>query len=160
MSFVIATPDVMTSAATDLATIGSDLSMAHTAAATPTVALARAAGDEVSAGVAHVFSRYADDFHALGGRATAFHEQFFQNMKASAASYTSAEDAITWLLAGGATSGPLAQELGSVAQELFSFVAAVVFAVLVVGFFAVAVPIVVVLQMIESFIQQLGSLLP
>ena len=35
MSYVIAAPEMMTSAATDLATIGSDLSAAHTAAAAP-----------------------------------------------------------------------------------------------------------------------------
>ena len=112
--------------------------MAHTAAAAPTViALAPAAGaDEVSAGVAHLFSQYAKDFQGLAGKATAFHEQFAQNLKTSAASYTSAENAIASLLAAGATSGPLAQELGSVAQELFSFVAAVVFAVLVVRVFS------------------------
>jgi hypothetical protein len=54
----------------------------------------------------------------------------------------------------------LRQYFGPLAQELFSVVGAVVLAVLIVGFFAVAVPIVVVLQMIESFIQRLGSLLP
>jgi triacylglycerol lipase len=39
MSYVIAAPEMMTSAATDLATIGSDLSAAHMAAALPTTAL-------------------------------------------------------------------------------------------------------------------------
>ncbi|HWS94792.1 MAG TPA: PE domain-containing protein, partial [Mycobacterium sp.] len=39
MSYVIAAPEMMTAAATDLATIGSDLSAAHTAAAASTVGL-------------------------------------------------------------------------------------------------------------------------
>jgi hypothetical protein len=76
MSYAIAAPKMMTSAATDLATIGSDLSVAHMAAAPPTVGLVPAAADEVSAGVAHLFSRYAEDFHGRAGRAAAFHEQF------------------------------------------------------------------------------------
>jgi hypothetical protein len=41
MSYVIAAPETMTSAATDLATIGSDLTAAHTAAATQTPHAAR-----------------------------------------------------------------------------------------------------------------------
>ena len=91
MSSVIAAPEMMTAAATDLATIGSDLSMAHLAAAVPTVALVPAAGDEVSAGVAHLFSRYAEDFQGLAGQATAFHENFAQHLTAGAHSYASAE---------------------------------------------------------------------
>jgi hypothetical protein len=39
MPYVIAAPEIMTSAATDLATIGSNLSAAHTAAAAPTLAV-------------------------------------------------------------------------------------------------------------------------
>jgi hypothetical protein len=50
MSYVIAAPEIMTSAAADLAAIGSDLSAAHLAAAAPTVSLVPAAADEVSAG--------------------------------------------------------------------------------------------------------------
>ena len=93
MSFVIAAPEMMTSAATDLAGIGSALSEAHTAAAAPTVALVPAAADEVSAGVAQLFSRCAEDFHALAGRAAAFHEQFVQALTAGAGCYVSAEAA-------------------------------------------------------------------
>ena len=91
MSSLIAAPEMMTAAATDLATIGSDLSMAHRAAAVPTVALVPAAADEVSAGVASLFSRYAEDFQGLAGKATAFHENFAQHLTAGAHSYASAE---------------------------------------------------------------------
>ena len=98
MSCVIAAPEMMTSAATDLATIGSDLSAAHTAAATPTLALTPAAADEVSAGVAHLFSRYAEDFHGLAAQAAALNDQFVQNLRAGAFSYTDIEAALTALL--------------------------------------------------------------
>ena len=63
MSFVIVTPEMMAAAATDLAGIGSALSEAHMAGAAPTVALVPAGADEVSAGVAHLFWRYAEDYH-------------------------------------------------------------------------------------------------
>jgi hypothetical protein len=91
MSYVIVVPEMLTAAAGDLATLGSDLSMAHTAAAVPTVALVPAAGDEVSTGIAHLFSRYAEDFHGLAGKAAASHEQFAQNLKTGAAWYTGIE---------------------------------------------------------------------
>ncbi|MGA9358920.1 MAG: PE family protein [Mycobacterium sp.] len=91
MSYVIASPEMMTAAATDLATIGSDLSTAHAAAAVSTVALVPAAADEVSAGIAHLFSRYAEDFQGLAGKAAASHEQFVQHLTAGAHSYASAE---------------------------------------------------------------------
>ena len=93
MSYVMVAPEMMTSAATDLATIGSDLSAAHSAAAPATLALTPAAADEVSVGIAHLFTRYAEDYHGLAGRATAFHEQFVQHLTASAGSYASAEAA-------------------------------------------------------------------
>ena len=98
MSYVIAAPDMMTAAATDLSTIDADLSHAHSAATRATVALTPAAADEVSAGVAHLFSRYAQDFHGLAGKAARFHQQFAQNLRTGAASYASADDPIDSLL--------------------------------------------------------------
>jgi PE family len=41
-----------------------------------------AAADQVSASVAQLFSRYAEDFHGLAGRAVVFHEQFVQHLTA------------------------------------------------------------------------------
>jgi len=96
MSYVIAAPEMMAATATDLATIGSNLSAAHMAAAAPTVAVVPGAADEVSAGVAHLFSRYAEDFHGL--RAAAFHEQFVQHLTASAGSYAATKAANASLL--------------------------------------------------------------
>ena len=91
MSAVIAAPEVMASAATDLATIGSTLSAAHLTAAPPTQVVLSAAADEVSTAVAHLFSQRAQDYQALAGQAAAFHEQFVQHLTASAASYAGAE---------------------------------------------------------------------
>jgi PE family len=98
MSYVIAAPEMMTSAATDLATIGSNVSAAHMAVAAPTVALVPAAADEVSTGIAHLFSRHAQGYQALAGQAAAFHGQFVQHLTASARSYAATEAANASLL--------------------------------------------------------------
>jgi len=102
LSYVIAVPEMLAAAASDLAGIGSSLSAAHTAAAAPSVALVPAAADEVSASIAHLFSQHAAGYHAVAGQAAAFHEQFVQLLNGGAASYASAEAASTsslWSLA-------------------------------------------------------------
>ncbi len=93
MSSLLAAPEMLASAATDLATIGSTLSAAHMAAVAPTLALMPAAADEVSASIAHVFSVHAQDYQGLAGQAAAFHERFVQHLTASAGSYASTEAA-------------------------------------------------------------------
>jgi PE family len=95
LSYVIALPEMLAAASSDVAGIGSSLSAAHTAAAAPTVALVPAAADEVSASIAHLFSHYAEGYQAVAGQAAAFHEQFIQNLNASARSYASTEAANT-----------------------------------------------------------------
>ncbi|OBA70403.1 hypothetical protein A5641_12960 [Mycobacterium sp. 1554424.7] len=94
MSYVIATSEMMSSAATDLAAMGANVNAAHLVAAAPTVAVIPSAADEVSAGIAHLFSAHARHFQALAGQAAAFHQQFVQNMTGAAASYSSAESGI------------------------------------------------------------------
>jgi hypothetical protein len=98
MSYLIAAPEMMTAAAADLATIESDLSAAHSAAALATTAVTPAAADEVSVGIAHLLSEHARGFAALAGNASVFHERFAQNLKASATWYTRIEGNIAHLL--------------------------------------------------------------
>jgi hypothetical protein len=93
MAYVIAAPEMMTAAASDLATIGSDVNAAHMVAAAPTVALVPAAADEVSAGIAQVFSQHAQRYQSLAGQAAVFHEQFVQHLTAGAHSYAATEAA-------------------------------------------------------------------
>jgi PE family len=112
MSFVIAAPEMMTSAATDLATIGSNLSAAHTAAAASTVAVLPAAADEVSTGIAHLFSQHAQGYQTLAAQAAAFQGQFVHHLTAGAFSYASIEAAIASLL----------QDLNVRAEQLVSLV--------------------------------------
>src|SRR5258708_12415617 len=94
MSHVIVAPELMeAAAATDLATIGSTLNAAHMTAAPPTVAVLPVAADEVSASIAQLLSGYGQEYQALAGQATAFHEQFVQNLTAGAGAYAAAESA-------------------------------------------------------------------
>lgn len=55
MSFVIAAPEVMAAAATDLANIGSSISAASAAAAGPTMGILAAGADEVSVAISALF---------------------------------------------------------------------------------------------------------
>lgn len=91
MAYVVADPELMTSAASDLVSIGSNVSAAHMMAAARTVAVIPAAADEVSAGIAHLFSRHAQDHQALAGQASAFHEEFVQRLTVGAGSYANIE---------------------------------------------------------------------
>ena len=56
MSYVVAFPEMLSAAAPDLAGIGSSLSEANAAAVAPTTGVMAAAGDEVSAAIASLFS--------------------------------------------------------------------------------------------------------
>ena len=93
MSFVIAAPEFMAAAATDLSNIGSALSAANAAAAGPTTALLAAGADEVSAAVASLFSGHGQAFQALSAQAAAFHAQFVQTFNGAGAAYTATEAA-------------------------------------------------------------------
>src|ERR1700741_1451756 len=93
MSFVIAAPEFLASAATDLANIGSTLGAANAAAATQTTGVLAAAEDEVSAAIAAPFAAHGQGFQALSAQAAAFHAQFVQALTAGAGSYVSAEAA-------------------------------------------------------------------
>jgi hypothetical protein len=91
MSDLTAVPGAIAAAATDVAAIGSTVDAAHMTAAAPTVAVVPAAADEVSAGIANLFSGFANEYHALAGQAAAFQQQFVQLLHASGGSYTAAE---------------------------------------------------------------------
>ncbi len=93
MAFLITTPDIIRTAATDLAAIGSALSTANAAAAAPTTAILAAAQDEVSTQIAGTFSRYAGEFQRLSHDVAAFHAQFVRALDAAAGSYAGADAA-------------------------------------------------------------------
>ena len=93
MSFVITTPQILATAAADLADIGATVSEADAAAAAVTTGLVPAAQDEVSQAIGALFGGYAQEYHALSAQAAEFQEQLVQTLSASAASYLAAEGA-------------------------------------------------------------------
>jgi hypothetical protein len=93
MSYLVAAPEFLASAATDLSNIGSTLSAAKSAAAAPTTGVLAAAEDEVSAAIAAMFSAHGQGFQALSAQAAAFHDRFVQTLTAGAGSYVGAEAA-------------------------------------------------------------------
>ena len=81
MPYVIAAPEMLAAAASDVAGIGSSIKAANAAAAAPTTAVAAAAGDEVSAAIASLFSGHAQEFQALNAQAAAFHAEFVASVE-------------------------------------------------------------------------------
>ena len=108
MAFVLATPDVLGTAASNVADMGSSLKSATTAAAAHTNNLAAAAADEVSAQIAALFSAHGIEFEQVSGQAAAFQEQFVQTLTASANAYTAAETSATQTLASSVANAVLA----------------------------------------------------
>ena len=93
MSFLIAVPEMVAAAATDLARVGSALSAANAAAVVPTSSVIAAGADEVSATIAALFGAHAQAYQALSAQAATFHTQFVQALTAGANSYAGAEAA-------------------------------------------------------------------
>jgi PE family len=111
MSFVIAAPELIESAAHDLAGIGSTLGEATEFAAAPTTSIAAAGTDEISVAIAALFGSHGQQFQALSAKAAAFHEEFVGLMKSGAGAYLSTEVANAEQTLGGAFNAP-AQTLG------------------------------------------------
>lgn len=93
MSFVITSPEFVTAAATELASVGSSVSAANSAATASTTSLLAAGADEISAAVAAVFNGHALSYQALSAQAESFHQQFVQTLNAGAGQYAAAEAA-------------------------------------------------------------------
>ena len=91
MSYLIATPDVLTLAAAEAAGIGSSIKAANLSALAPTSTLMAAAADEVSEAIASLFSGHALDYQALSAQVGAFHQQFVQAVNAASGAYAAAE---------------------------------------------------------------------
>lgn len=75
MSFVIAVPEYLTAAATDLANVGSTINSANSAAVGPTSSVLAAGTDEVSAAVAVLFGQHAQAYQVLSAQAAQFHQR-------------------------------------------------------------------------------------
>ncbi|WP_373159791.1 PE family protein, partial [Mycobacterium marinum] len=93
MSFVITLPELIDSAAMDLANIGTALNSATAAASASTTGILAPAGDEVSAAVATLFSQHAHAYQAASAQAATFQQRFVQALTAGASAYAGAESA-------------------------------------------------------------------
>ena len=117
MSAVLVVPDMLETAAADVARIGSAVTAGNLAAAVPTTELAAAGADEVSAAIAELFGAHAQEFQAAAARATTYYEQFVGTLSAAAASYLATEATIATslqgspLLGGAANAATLSGEL-------------------------------------------------
>lgn len=106
MTYVIAEPQLMASAAAQIDSIGSAFGAANAAAAAPTSALAAAAGDEVSAAIAGVFGAVGQEYQAVVAQFEAYHKQFQQTLASAGFAYAETEAAIAASLGLGGPGAP------------------------------------------------------
>ncbi|MDT5225439.1 MAG: triacylglycerol lipase [Mycobacterium sp.] len=93
MSYVVALPEVMSAAATNVTSIGSVVATANQDVARATTGVLAAAEDEVSAAIAAMFSAHGQGYQALSSQAAAFHERFVQALTGATGAYAAAEAA-------------------------------------------------------------------
>ena len=91
MSYVLATPEWLSTAADDLAGIGSAVTAANAAAATSTTSLLAAGADEVSTCIAGLFGAHGLEFQAVTAQAAQLQERFALTLAASAETYLATE---------------------------------------------------------------------
>jgi PE family/Phosphoesterase family len=92
-SFLIAAPEALAAASTDLSGIGEAIREARASAVPATTAIAPAAADEVSAAITQLLGNYAADFQALSAQTATFHVGFVQRLLHSASAFAGTEAA-------------------------------------------------------------------
>ncbi|QUR67860.1 PE domain-containing protein [Mycobacterium spongiae] len=91
MSFVVATPELVAAAATELAGIESMIGAANAAAMAPTTSVMAAAADEVSMAIAALFGAHGEAYQAVSAQGAAFHAQFVAGLDRAGSAYAGAE---------------------------------------------------------------------
>jgi hypothetical protein len=91
MSFGMAAPQALVTAASDLTDVGSTVTTASNAAAARTTNVLAGAADEVSTQIAALFSEHGLTYQQLSAQASAFHAQFVRVLTQSAQTYAAAE---------------------------------------------------------------------
>jgi PE-PPE domain/PE family len=91
VSYVVAMPDSLASAAEDLAAVGSSVSVANAAAANSTTSLLAAAADEVSTSLAAMFGAHGLEYQAVSAQLAQANERFVQNLSTNANAYLTTE---------------------------------------------------------------------
>lgn len=120
MSVVLVAPDLLETAATEVARIGSAVAAGNLAALVSTTELVAAGGDEVSAAIAALFGGHAQEYQAAATQAAVYHEQFVRTVRGAAASYASAEATIATSMQGalGAVNASAQAVLGSLGSAV------------------------------------------
>lgn len=95
---LLTAPESLAAAATDLSRIGATMEAACSAATAGTSGLAAAAGDEVSAAIADLFSAYGDQYRLAAQQAAEFHSGFTAALAEAASTYVQAESCNATLL--------------------------------------------------------------
>lgn len=121
MSSLIAFPDVMSAAATNVTSIGSAVATANQGVAGATTGLLAAAEDEVSAAIAALFSAHGQGYQVLSAQAAAFQDGFAQALSNASGTYASAEAANASMLGSfEGTAASVEQEILQVPANLFA----------------------------------------
>jgi len=144
MSQVLVTPEVLHTAAADLANIGLNVQAAHKVAALPTMAIAPAAADEVSAAIAQVFSQHASAFQGLAGHAAAAGDRFVANLHSGAFAYAATEAAGI-----GALVGELAPAVQNILSPVITDIEGLIGGIFVIAGFLLIVGIVLFLLSLD-----------
>ncbi|EUA13215.1 PE family protein [Mycobacterium kansasii 732] len=88
---LIAAPELMAAAATDLASIGSMINTANTVVAATTTQMLAAGADEASTQIAAVFGAHGQAYQTLAAQAAVCHDRFAQALNTNAGAYAGAE---------------------------------------------------------------------
>ena len=100
MTYLLTEPQTLASVATHIEELGSTITAANAAAASPISGLAPAAADEVSEAIAKLFGAYGRQYQAVAARAAAFHSEFTAALAAAGSAYAGAEADAQALLGG------------------------------------------------------------
>jgi hypothetical protein len=93
VSFVTTQPDVLSGAAGSLSGIGDAMVARNASAAAPTMSLAPAASDVVSAMTAARFGQQGVTYQEIAARAAEVHEQLVAALRSGASAYALTEEA-------------------------------------------------------------------
>jgi hypothetical protein len=93
MSFVSIVPEILSTAADNLQSVGLRLQAQNTAAVIPTTGLVPPASDEVSTLTAMQFAAHAHAYQTVSAQSAAVHEMFVTMLAAGAQAYVTTETA-------------------------------------------------------------------
>jgi hypothetical protein len=119
MSSLVAAPEAMVSAASNITGIGSTLSAASAAAAIPTTGVLAPAADGVSAEIAAFFSEHGLGYQQVSAQVSAFHDKFVGALTAGANAYAATEANAAQMLFG-STSNAVGAQAAAVSSAVTS----------------------------------------